>query len=106
MTVYNRPQYHAREAAIALGEQRFDDTRKHIHALKNMLDQGDAVFTEMALKLTKPEGFAGGGKIRKVTRRDVLKGLGAGAAGALGAGKAGTKKGIEEVAEAAAPVAK
>ncbi len=57
----------------------------------------------------EPGEFAGGGKIRKLTRRDILKGLGAGAAGALGAGKAGTKKGIEEAAEAlpaAAPVIK
>ncbi|NIM45363.1 MAG: hypothetical protein GTO54_07010, partial [Nitrososphaeria archaeon] len=52
-----------------------------------------------AKKKAKKKGYAGGGKIRKVTRRDVLTGLGAAGATALGAGKAGTKKGLGEVAE-------
>jgi len=43
--------------------------------------------------------YAGGGKIRRFTRRDVLKGGAAGATVAgLGLGKAGVKKGLPEVA--------
>lgn len=161
LKVHNRPQYFGREAAVALGEQRWDDALEHLRKLQNILDTGE--FKQEALKMVHKEGFAGGGriskavrkwriwdtkekvwaskpysnknrartrmdkldneygayryqvkeieskagggKIRKVTRRDVLKGMGAGAAGALGAGKAGTKKGLEEVAEGLTPAA-
>lgn len=49
-------------------------------------------------QIGKSGAFAGGGKIRKFSRRDILKGLGAGTAaagaGALGMGKAATKTGL------------
>lgn len=100
LTVYNRPQYHAREAAVSLGEKNWDKTREHLYALQKLLDQGPEEFDQKALTLTKPEGLAGGGKIGKVTRRDILKGAGAATvaagAGAMGVGKVGAKKGLGE----------
>ena len=53
------------------------------------------------------EGFAGGGKIRKLNRRDVLKGIGAVGVTGLAGGKAGVKTGaldqIDEALSHAAP---
>jgi len=94
LKVHNRPQYFGREAAVAVGEQRWDDALMNLKKLQNILDTGE--FEQEALKMVHKEGFAGGGKI---TRRGILQGIGGALAGALGLGKAGSKKGIEEAAE-------
>ena len=43
LRVYNEPQKWARDAAVALGEQRFTDAREHLSKLQNLLrGEGDA----------------------------------------------------------------
>jgi hypothetical protein len=107
LPVYNRPQYWARKASVAVGEQDWDTARAALHKLKALLELDNDEFSELALTLVDEQGYAKGGK---VTRRDVLKGIGA----AIGTGVAGIKgavKGDPETmmstlkgAKAAAPV--
>ena len=40
LRVYNEPQKLARDAAVALGEQRFTDAREHLSKLQNLI-KGD-----------------------------------------------------------------
>jgi len=42
--VFNAPQWRAREAAVAVGEQRFDDARKHLRWLKDLTDEGQETY--------------------------------------------------------------
>lgn len=41
LPVYNVAHWHGREAAIALGYQKWDEAIKHLQALKGMLDSGN-----------------------------------------------------------------
>ena len=42
LKVFNEPQQHARDAAIALGEKRFDDAVTELEFLETLLKDGDA----------------------------------------------------------------
>lgn len=44
--VYNKLQYHAREAAVSLGERRFDDTREHLEYLHKFVADDEATSEE------------------------------------------------------------
>lgn len=43
LTVYNEPQFHAREAAVSLGELRFDDCLEHLKYLKELIQNQEYV---------------------------------------------------------------
>ncbi|MCE6959289.1 hypothetical protein LAZ40_09510 [Cereibacter sphaeroides] len=48
LTVWNEAQYHAREAAVALGELRYGDLRTHLERLEGPLLAGPATWTSWA----------------------------------------------------------
>jgi len=50
LKVYNEAQKHARDAAISLGEWKFDETIQHLRELKRHLDQGRDHWSEYALE--------------------------------------------------------
>ena len=57
LTTYNRPQYLAREAAVALGRQDFDRARFMLNTLKNLVDNPSeyAVAVRQDFSQQKPE---------------------------------------------------
>lgn len=72
---------------------------------RTRMDKLDNEYGAYRYQVREVEGKAGGGKIKKFSRRDILKGLGAGTAaagaGALGMGKAAVKKGsLEDIEKA------
>jgi len=54
LAVYNEVQRLANDAAIATGEQRFDDARRHLAKLKGYLDEGPDAWAERAMRV-EPE---------------------------------------------------
>jgi len=54
LTVYNEVQSLSKEAAIALGEWRFDDARTHLAKLQGYVDEGTEAFTDRASRI-QPE---------------------------------------------------
>jgi hypothetical protein len=48
LPAYNRPVALARDAAVSLGEQRFDDTRRQISDLKSVVESPDTYQEEMS----------------------------------------------------------
>ncbi len=53
LPAYNEPQWLAREASVALGEQRFEDAVTHLKALKKLVSGKD--FATRAAELTRDE---------------------------------------------------
>lgn len=75
LPAYNRPQYFAREAAVAVGEQRWNDATRHLQSLQKLLDLGDDEFERLALKIVQvPKGYAKGGKIKSLGH-EIERGL-------------------------------
>ena len=61
LTVYNEIQSLSKEAAIALGEWRFDDARTHLAKLQGYVDEGRESFTARASRV-EPEFARAGAK--------------------------------------------
>ena len=55
LTVYNEIQILSKEAAIALGEWRFDDARTHLAKLQGYVDEGAEAFTARASRVDAPQ---------------------------------------------------
>jgi hypothetical protein len=49
LPVFNRVQILARDAAIAVGEMRFDDARSKLSALKSIIDKGSKAWEKEAM---------------------------------------------------------
>ena len=66
LKVYNRPQWFAREAAVALGEQNFNRARRMLRLLKDIVDNEDAY--NQAVRFYHAPGFKSPTEKRKKER--------------------------------------
>lgn len=55
LTVYNKAQWLAREAADAVGEGRFNDAVRHLGEIKSRLDKGNADYSKWAMSFKMNE---------------------------------------------------